>query len=77
MRLNFRQYSDRGRALLILHGLFGSLGNWGWHSKQLADSYAVIGVDLRNHGDSPHCSDMNYPAMAADIRGDVTCRGYR
>jgi esterase len=68
MRLHYRQYSERGNPLLILHGLFGSLRNWGWHSKQLAETHAVYGVDLRNHGESPHCDDLNYPAMADDVR---------
>ena len=45
MLLNFRQYSHEGESLLILHGLFGSLGNWGAHSKFLAEHYSVIGVD--------------------------------
>jgi esterase len=68
MQLNYRQYSDQGEPLLILHGLFGSLANWGWHSKQLAEDFAVTGVDLRNHGDSPHSDELNYPAMAADVK---------
>lgn len=67
MLLNFRQYSEAGEPLLILHGLFGSLGNWGVHSKFLAAHYSVIGVDLRNHGDSFHDSELNYPVMAEDI----------
>lgn len=67
LRLNYRQYSDSGSPLLVLHGLFGSLSNWGWHCKQLADSYAVYGVDLRNHGDSPHAPAMDYPLMARDV----------
>lgn len=68
MLLNYRQYSEQGEPLLILHGLFGSLANWGWHSKQLADEYAVIGMDLRNHGESPHADELNYPVMAEDVR---------
>ena len=67
MLLNFRQYSHEGESLLILHGLFGSLGNWGAHSKFLAEHYSVIGVDLRNHGESFHDSELNYPAMAEDV----------
>jgi len=53
--------------LLVLHGLFGSLSNWSWHCKQLAQQFAVIGVDLRNHGSSPHASIFNYPVMAQDV----------
>ncbi|PCJ24872.1 MAG: alpha/beta hydrolase [SAR86 cluster bacterium] len=68
MLLNYRQYSKKGTPLLILHGLFGSLSNWGWHSKQLAEHFAVYGVDLRNHGDSFHDGELNYQLMANDVR---------
>ena len=61
LKLHYRQYSDSGAPLLVLHGLFGSLSNWSWHCKQLAQHFAVIGVDLRNHGSSPHASSFNYP----------------
>ena len=67
MKLNFKQYSTQGEPLLILHGLFGSLGNWAWHSRELARDFAVIGLDLRNHGGSPHSDDMNYACMAQDV----------
>ena len=68
MELNYRQYSENGASVLVLHGLFGSLGNWGWHCKQLAQQYAVYGVDLRNHGDSPHSDQLDYQVMAEDVR---------
>lgn len=68
MKLNYKRYSDDGPPLLVLHGLFGSLANLGWHSKQLAEDFAVIGVDLRNHGDSPHAGEMDYPVMAEDVK---------
>ena len=68
MELNYKQYSEDGQPLLVLHGLFGSLSNWGWHCKQLAEHFAVYGVDLRNHGDSPHSDQLNYQLMAQDVR---------
>jgi esterase len=68
MELNYRQYSENGVPVLVLHGLFGSLSNWGWHCKQLAQQYAVYGVDLRNHGDSPHSDQLDYQVMAEDVR---------
>jgi esterase len=68
MELNYRQYSENGAPVLVLHGLFGSLSNWGWHCKQLAQQYAVYGVDLRNHGDSPHSDQLDYQVMAEDVR---------
>jgi esterase len=67
MKLNFKQYSDHGEPLLVIHGLFGSLQNWTWHCKKLAEDFAVFGLDLRNHGASPHDSTMNYQVMAADV----------
>jgi len=68
MELSYRQYSDLGAPVLVLHGLFGSHSNWGWHSKQLAQQYAVYGIDLRNHGDSPHSDQLDYQVMAEDVR---------
>ncbi|MEQ8953676.1 MAG: alpha/beta fold hydrolase, partial [Gammaproteobacteria bacterium] len=67
MRLNHQRYGESGPAVLILHGLFGNLSNWGSISKQLGENYAVIGVDLRNHGASPHNDELDYPVMAADV----------
>lgn len=68
MELNYKQYSENGAPVLVLHGLFGSLSNWGWHCKKLAETFAVYGVDLRNHGDSPHSDEHDYSVMAEDVR---------
>lgn len=67
MKLNYKQFSTEGEPLLVLHGLFGSYGNWGWQARQLASDFAVYGLDLRNHGGSPHSDDMDYPRMAGDV----------
>ncbi len=68
VKLNYKQYSDSGHPLLVMHGLFGSQSNWGWHCKKLAEYFSVYGVDLRNHGDSPHDADMSYKVMAEDVQ---------
>ena len=65
--LNYREYSTAGAPLLILHGLFGSHSNWGMHSNFFSSFFRVIGVDLRNHGASPHYDGQDYEAMATDI----------
>ncbi|WP_261844076.1 alpha/beta fold hydrolase [Aliamphritea ceti] len=57
----------QGEPLIILHGLFGTLENWGSQIKTLAENYQVYAIDLRNHGRSPHDSEMTYSAMSADI----------
>jgi len=67
MKLNFRQHSDKGEPLVILHGLFGSLKNWNRHARLLSETFSVFSLDLRNHGSSPHTDSMNYSLMAADV----------
>jgi pimeloyl-ACP methyl ester carboxylesterase len=52
---------------VILHGLLGSSRNWLTAGKILAEHYAVYALDLRNHGQSPHCEPMDYPTMANDL----------
>jgi len=68
MKLN---YLDQGRslspAIILIHGMFGSLSNLGALGRTLVDQYRVISVDLRNHGDSPHEQEMDLPLMASDI----------
>lgn len=50
-----------------MHGMFGSLSNLGVIGRVLADNYKVVAVDLRNHGESSHSLEMNYPCMANDV----------
>lgn len=75
MKLNYKQYSTTGAPLLILHGLFGSLSNWGAQSQQLAKDFSVYGLDLRNHGASPHSDEMNYAVMAQDVLAFMDAQG--
>jgi len=67
MKLFFREISTEGQPLVILHGLFGFSDNWVSFAKKFTDSYRVILVDQRNHGNSPHAEDFNYEAMAEDL----------
>jgi len=56
-----------GPPLVVLHGLFGSSGNWRGVARQLAASHTVHSVDLRNHGASPWADSMDYLEMADDV----------
>jgi esterase len=67
MKLNYRQHSDQGEPLVILHGLFGSLKNWNRQARLLAETFKVFSLDLRNHGSSAHDDYMSYPVMAEDV----------
>jgi pimeloyl-ACP methyl ester carboxylesterase len=64
-----------GPPLLILHGLFGSHGNWTAVARRLGERRTVFALDLRNHGASPWDARMDYPAMAEDIAAFIAAHG--
>jgi esterase len=66
MKLNFKQYGS-GHPLIILHGLMGSLDNWGTLAKRFGEYFSVYIVDQRNHGQSPHDDDIDYELMSEDL----------
>jgi pimeloyl-ACP methyl ester carboxylesterase len=74
MQLHFKE-SGQGRAVVLLHGLFGSSDNWHFIAQRLAKNFRVFAVDHRNHGLSPHSAEMNYPLMAADAEKFFITRG--
>src|ERR1019366_3265849 len=74
MQLHFKE-SGQGRAVVLLHGLFGSSDNWHFIAQRLAEQFYVFAVDHRNHGQSPHHAEMNYPLMAADVEKFFVTRG--
>lgn len=61
------QQARRFPALLLVHGLFGSLDNLGQLARELNAQRDVLQVDLRNHGLSAHTPEMGYDLMAADL----------
>ena len=56
-----------GEPLIILHGLFGMLDNWVTLGKRFSEHFEVYIVDQRNHGKSPHSTEMTYSLLADDI----------
>ncbi len=74
MILNAIQSGD-GAPVVLLHGLFGAARNFGAVQRALSPRFRVIAVDMRNHGGSPHCADMRYPAQAADVRETLQALG--
>jgi len=59
--------AGRGDPLVLLHGLFGSARNFGTVQREFAHRHRTIALDLRNHGASPHDTDMRYATMATDV----------
>jgi len=74
MQLFFKEYGQ-GRAIILLHGLFGSSDNWHYIAMQLSERFHVFVLDQRNHGQSPHSDEMNYPVMAQDVEELMASRG--
>ncbi len=66
MKLNYRLQGN-GPIIVLLHGLFGNLDNLGVIARDLQHDFQTLQVDLRNHGLSPHSSDINYRLMAEDL----------
>lgn len=71
MELNYKKLGE-GQALIILHGVFGSLDNWMTLGKRFSENFQVWLVDQRNHGHSPHSEEMSYPIMAEDLKNFIT-----
>ncbi|WP_416396270.1 alpha/beta fold hydrolase [Allohahella sp. A8] len=66
--LNSRRLGDpQSPHLLMAHGLFGSHENLMAAARILGEHYCIHLLDLRNHGQSPHCETMSYPEMADDV----------
>ena len=66
MKLNYKSFGS-GEPLVILHGLMGMLDNWQSLAKDYAEHFEVYIIDARNHGRSPHSSEMNYEVMMHDL----------
>lgn len=56
-----------GTPLLVFHGLFGMLDNWGTFGKDMGEFLPVHLIDLRNHGRSFHSEHMSHDDLAEDI----------
>ena len=68
LTLNYQYFGGEGHSpMVILHGLLGSSRNWTTVARELAKEFEVFALDLRNHGQSPHASEMDYLALAGDV----------
>lgn len=74
MNLHFESYGQ-GEPLVILHGLLGSADNWHSIATKLASHFRVYTLDQRNHGHSPHSSEMDYSLLAQDAHDFIKSQG--
>lgn len=68
MELHFKR-TGNGPALILLHGLLGSLDNLAPFAERASAHFTAYSVDQRNHGLSPHADEMSYESMAQDLAG--------
>ena len=64
-----------GPVVVLLHGLFGGLRNFGTVQRALSPLFRVIAMDARNHGASPHEAGMRYVTLATDVRETLDSLG--
>ncbi|XP_031331202.1 protein ABHD11-like isoform X2 [Photinus pyralis] len=69
--------SDCGSPLVALHALLGSKEEWDRICRGLSErsSRSIFATDLRNHGESPHCPEHDYPRLAEDLKLFLDQRG--
>ena len=77
MELFFRKYGEAAPPLIIVHGLYGSSDNWVSIARDLSDRFEVYVVDQRNHGQSPHSPQHDYPSMREDLRELMDAQGIK
>lgn len=55
--------------IVMVHGLFGSKQNWVSVGKRITEitGKVTLGVDCRNHGDSPHSLPHDYMHLTSDL----------
>ena len=79
MRIHYTDQGD-GVAVVLIHGVTGSLNNWtrtGIAPALVTEGYRVIALDARGHGESdkPHDSGYYGAHMAEDVLASwITCR---
>jgi len=66
-QLNTRRHGQ-GPALVILHGLFGSLDNFQSVSLHFERHLSVLRADLPGHGQSPRLPTLSLTSMAEAVR---------
>lgn len=75
-RVNYIQAGD-GPVLLLIHGVAGTLDNWGPVIEPLAEHYTVVASDLPGHGRSaPAAGDYSLGAMASGLRDLLFALGH-
>ncbi|MBI4307885.1 MAG: alpha/beta hydrolase [Chloroflexi bacterium] len=74
LRIHYLDWAgDRGRTVVLIHGLMGIAHDWDEVASQLSRDHRVLCIELRGHGDSQWSTDGYWPhLLAADIHTFVS-----
>ncbi len=75
LQLHYVEWGTPGHpALVLLHGFQSNAHTWDSFSQAMADTYHVLALDQRGHGDTSWAPDGNYASEASvsDIAGFIT-----
>lgn len=63
--------TGKGKALVLLHGIVGSIYDWRFVLEPLSKKYHVIAIDMLGSGESdmPKKADYSVPAQARRVKG--------
>ncbi|MCF4166841.1 alpha/beta hydrolase [Zavarzinia compransoris] len=78
LRLHYVDWGNDGAPpLLLVHGGNDHCRSWDWVAQRLCESFHVMAVDLRGHGDSDHAPGSHYPThgFILDLAQLVAQRG--
>lgn len=74
MKLHYKTYFEHktpaaspNETIVIVPGLFGSVGNWKGFATKLSRFAPVVVIDQRNHGLSEHSPENSYFDLTADL----------
>lgn len=75
LQLHYVEWGTPGNpALVLLHGFQSNAHTWDTFSQAMADTYHVLALDQRGHGDTSWAPEGNYAAAShiSDIVGFIT-----
>jgi pimeloyl-ACP methyl ester carboxylesterase len=77
LTLHALEWSHEGTLLLFLHGFSNDAHVWDWAAPAFAESYRVVALDHRGHGDSDRDPEGRYDheTMARDVAAALESLG--
>lgn len=76
LRLHYRDWGGSGRSIVLLHGLASTCHIWDLVAPLLSESFAVVALDQRGHGESDKPdTGYDFSTVASDLQGFIQALG--